>query len=134
MNHNHILDARLTHGYVTGWRHLDKYEQLGPAKITRERSVMKELPDWEDSEDRIVRRCAVTLAPETLAEAKRLYRSQRKTAGVTFSRWLCGQVGDTFDRGCRCEHDCCGHYQWYGQATRTGRRTFVVYVSGSRNL
>ena len=126
----HRLEVELTlrYSYHVGWRHLNDTLYLFDGRMTRPRrvKVSEYRESWTD-------RCVVTLSPVELARAKRAYRKYRAWAKgaewiPTFTQALERATGQQFDRGCRCEHDCCGHVFSYGVARRIGPRTLSVRI------
>lgn len=118
-----------TSRYITAYRDLDDNEYVCTARATAPRI------EWQ-TEDSVTKACQVTLAPKELERARRLFRKARRRASynITFTRFLERLIGSHFAHGCGCEHDCCGHYNGYGVATRHGRRQFTVLIHSSRNI
>jgi hypothetical protein len=109
-----LASKRQTYKYVTGWNHLDAYSDqdwnwhlLGTGKIAK-----------EDMDGQTVL--------FTVRASRKVSRQEMALA-----------MSAEFDRGCRCEHDCCGHTQWYvtmHQVRRIKRREWVVPLVGLRNI
>jgi len=130
------LEAQITHRYVPGWTHeCDKWWPIGMVKTTKPRVVQRD----EDG-DSEYSHCEVTFNRKVYAEAKAIWKRQRATLrkehgrAITFTRWLCWQVAAYWIDGCRCEHDCCGHWQFSGHAHYLGKRRFSVQIRGYRNV
>ncbi|CAD5377328.1 hypothetical protein OF001_U20255 [Pseudomonas sp. OF001] len=134
----HKLEVELTlrYSYHVGWRHLNDTLYLFDGRMTTPRRV-----EVDEDRDGWLDRCVVTLSPAELARAKRAYKVYRAWAKAdraewipTFTQVLERATGDYFDRGCRCEHDCCGHVSAYGVAKRIGPRTLSVRVRNIINV
>jgi len=125
------LEYRLTHHYVQGWASLDKYAYACLAQHTLLRTVR-----GRNDLDSSTSACVVTVSPLALEAAKANYREAKRHHDKvpTFSQFLCLAVGEAFSGGCRCEFDCCGHWQYNGSASQTKRREFVVTIHGYRNV
>lgn len=132
----HKLEVELTlrYSYHVGWRHLNDTLYLFDGRMTTPRRV-----EVDEGGDSWTDGCVVTLSPAELAHAKRAYRKYRAWANgaeqiPTFTRAIELAVAEQFDRGCRCEHDCCGHVFSYGVARRIGPRTLSVRIRNSINV
>lgn len=128
--------ARLTHKYTTGWAHLDRQEFVGLFFVTEPRVTSMD----DDGDYRSIVHGKLRL--DTLANARKLWRKHApkdwvprhakrgtKPSRVPFKLWLRGQIGEGFADGCRCEHDCCGHYQRYARVFLEGRHVRVLVTS-----
>lgn len=124
------IECRITHRYNVGWAHLDRFEPIGSLNFTPQRET-------SCSYDGDVARVTQARLPLAFLEAARKvwreHADKHEGRRVPFKRWLGWQIGDSFDSGCRCEHDCCGHYQYRGSARIEGRRVFVL-VTACRNV
>lgn len=127
MRQFHIY-ARLSHSYVTGWKHLDRHEFVCSLKLTPPRIVEV------DDEGDYVSTTTGRVTAKALAEARKVWRSIPRDVRVpSFRQWFANAVASEFDEGCRCEHDCCGHYQSYGRGRLEGR-TVTVRIRSYRNI
>ena len=127
MRQHHIY-ARLTHKYATGWKDLDRHEYVCSLKLTPRRVTTED----EDGGYTAVTSGRVT--SKALTKARALWRSlPAELRGASFRHWFAGAVASEFDHGCRCEHDCCGHYQSYGTGRMEGR-TVVVHIRAYPNV
>jgi hypothetical protein len=105
------LSMRLTYGYNSGWSHLDKWHDMGSARIV---DLGKHREDFDSFRQvQIVQVDAPGYRPRNVMRALR----------------------ETMSFGCRCEHDCCGHF--FGGPARirplAGNR-YAVLMSGHRNV
>jgi hypothetical protein len=108
------LEIRETHKYVGPYRHLDRWREIGWARVIESGVVEK---DWENPEETTVTRTVLTVhseAPE--AEIEQAIR-------------------DVFTKeGCAHEYDCCGCWSSYAQKPRKlSPGCWEVKVSSSRN-
>lgn len=122
------LSARLTHKYVPGWADEDRWVSLTQAKLTG--GTLLRMDDDGDYTERH----EVRFTPQAWAEAHAVYRAHRKGEALSFPQWLARQISYNFTSGCRCEHDCCGHYQTGAWTRYQGQRRFSVQVNNYRNL
>lgn len=107
------LSVLLTHKYVPGWDHLDKRHDLGSAIDLRVKAAK-----WDDHGES----CRQFLVLDVDAPRYR-------------PRNIMRAIRDTMRRGCRCEHDCCGHIQSSVSRTRhLGGSRYAVVISGCRNI
>ena len=107
------LSRRLSHQYTSGYSHLDKWEDIGT--ITLLRSSETQGDDYSESIRRtvLVQFTGDALPVQDIKDA--LY--------------------DQFQSGCRCQHDCCGHYQSsMGKCLHLGAGRFAVQVNSYRNV
>lgn len=105
---------RMSHQYEEGWRYLDRYTDrdwswrlLGTAHLRA--------PDPGSSVVVYTVRASRPVSRKEMAQA----------------------MAAAFNRGCRCEHDCCGHVQWSvlpHQVRRSKRREWLVPIAGVRNV
>lgn len=119
--------ARLTHNYAAGWAHLDQWEHLFNLKLTPPRLLRA--ADNGDIDQVMHGRLNTKQREQTKAVWEKLPSRDRPP----FKHWLRDVIAGAFDRGCQCEHDCCGHYQSYAVGDIYGRRV-VVTVHSYRNL
>ena len=127
MRQHHIY-ARLTHKYVNGWKDLDRHEYVATVKLTPRRVTS------EDDDGGYTAVTSGRVTSKALAQAHAMWRHlPAELRGPSFRRWFANAVASEFDHGCRCEHDCCGHYQSYGTGRMEGR-TVVVRIRAYRNL
>lgn len=126
MNKHHIY-ARLTHKYRAGWSHLDRHEYVFDLKLTPHKLVNR--TDDGDLDHILYGR----ISAKQRAQAKVVWEKLPRQDRPKFKHWLRDAIGSEFDSGCRCEHDCCGHYQSYAASAIYGRRV-VVNVHSYRNL
>ncbi len=118
--------ARLTHNYATGWAHLDRHEFLANLKLTPPKLV------HVDENGDLTRHLHGRISAQQmrkLREAARRHPSPIKS----FRHRLQVAIAENFSGGCRCEHDCCGHYQQWAKVRLFGRKVFVK-VSSYQNL
>lgn len=126
MNNHHIY-ARLTHKYRAGWSHLDNHEYVFDLKLTPPRLLRA--ADNGDIDQVMHGR----LNTKQREQAKAVWEKLPSRDRPPFKHWLRDVIAGAFDRGCQCEHDCCGHYQSYAVGDIYGRRV-VVTVHSYRNL
>lgn len=126
------LDARLTFQYVQGWAYEDQWVPLANAKVTGATPAGIERFDYGD-ETRDVRHL-VTLNPANWAQAKAVYRRHQADIQQPFTHWLANMASEHFACGCRCEHDCCGHWQTSASARYIGKRRLSLELHNFRNL
>lgn len=107
------LAVRLTHRYNTGWSYLDKRHDLGVGKVEKARTAK-----WDKR-------------GESFTELLIVDASELKYRDANIARALLS----SFDEGCRCEHDCCGHIQRHTRAVRkVAPKRFAVLIGGYRNV
>lgn len=107
------LSCRLTHRYNTGWNHLDKWHDIGQARIV----------DLGKRRD------------EDHGESYRQLQVIEVKAPGYRPRNVIRALHETLRFGCRCEHDCCGHY--FGGASRIrplGKNRYAVLIRASMNV
>lgn len=105
------LSMRLTHGYTNGWSHLDKWHDMGTARIVDMGKRRQREESY--SQTQILEVNAPGYRPQNIMRA--LY--------------------ETLRFGCCCEHDCCGHY--FGGASRIrplGGNRYAVLIRASMNV
>lgn len=111
---NHTLEVRETHEYVGTYQHLDRWREIGWARVigTEQISVDRENPE----ETTVVRHTLTVHADAPDAEIAQAIR-------------------DTFTRaGCAHEWDCCGCWSHYARKPRKlTPGCWAVDVSSSRN-
>lgn len=117
------IDLRKTHGYTNGWAELDEWQPVANAFILkrgeRDYGDPEKTTDYGSSYTRTM----------TVKITKRL-------PGVSEGD-IKRALADTFTQGCRCEHDCCGHWQVYAnswQVRRNKRKEYRVIVNASANI
>ena len=123
----HPIHARLTHQYSAGWSHLDRFEYIATLKLTPP-TLQKRYDDGDTNHIMYGR-----LSAKQREQARKVWEELPRLGRLKFKHWLQGAISSTFETGCRCEHDCCGHYQTYAVADLYGRRV-VVTVHNYRNL
>jgi hypothetical protein len=103
--------------YRPGYRHLEEREFIGvfhELKVGANRYTSSEEYGDADDLERVIR----IKAPR----------------GVSFEQ-IREVVRARYTGGCRCEHDCCGHYQsGVDRITHSKRREWLVHISAYRNL
>ena len=116
MGYNFYGYRRLTFTYVIGWSSLDEHELVGEFRVLNSRHVR---PSDQAAESGGAGTYFVTVraprgaAPEAIQDA----------------------LVNEFSRGCRCEHDCCGHVQHSASTPkRQKRRNWVVPVHAYYNV
>ena len=80
------LEKRLTHRFTTGWSALDEHEEIGTARVLAQKEAGR---DDENKRAFLLLLVHSQSSPEDIKSA----------------------IRDTMTNGCRCEHDCCGHWQ-----------------------
>jgi len=106
------LQRRLTHHYVQGWAGEDEWQCLGGYSLLNNHIIQRDQDSWEW-------RNTVRVDAYPGAGMKEIERALR----------------DTFARGCRCEHDCCGHVQDAAyKVVHIKGREWVVHGRSSRNV
>lgn len=119
--------ARLTHKYRAGWAELDRHEYVTTLRLTAPKLLSI---DDDGTKDRIVHG---RISAKQREQARKVWEKLPRQGRAPFKQWLCAAVSETFDYGCRCEHDCCGHYQNHAMARMYGRNV-VVAVHSYRNI
>ncbi len=105
------LSMRLTYGYNSGWSHLDKWHELGEATVV-----------------------AVGKPRENHESFRQIQIVEVKSQGYR-PRNIARALSATMTSGCRCQHDCCGHFQSSPARIRPLRNgRFAVLMSGYRNV
>lgn len=108
------LARRLTHGYVNGWKDLEKWHDLGTGRVIRRKDAR------EDSDGGYSQLVIIEVEPD---------------AGKYRPRNIMRAIADTMQHGCRCEHDCCGHIQTHVARTRRLRDgRYAAIISGYPNI
>ena len=134
------IEVYTTRQYTPGWRSYERSIDVpGFAKMTKPVKLIQAEPEIELGRDGSYRfRCDVTLPPAMYADLKKLHKALTRSPyqdPPSFRRWLCGVIGEQFDVGCRCQHDCCGHVFGSGFARPTRKkRTYVVTFDRALNL
>lgn len=105
------LSMRLTYGYNSGWSHLDKWHDMGNARIIAAGKHRESHDSFRQLQ--IVQVDAPGYRPRNVMRALR----------------------ETMSFGCRCEHDCCGHH--FGGPVRMRKlrgNRYAVLISGHMNV
>lgn len=105
------LSTRITHRYNVGWSHLDKWHDMGTARVV-------DMGKRRESEE--------TYRQTQIIEVK---------APGYRPRNIMRALRETLSFGCRCEHDCCGHY--FGGPTHIrplGKDLYAVIIKASMNV
>ena len=103
---------KVTRRYSAGWSHLDDDVYVGSLR------VLKTTP-YQYSEEGVSFTRLITV--------KVLTSTSRDDLEIG--------IHDTFSHGCRCEHDCCGHYQVYVDSIKhTKRKEYAVAIVGVANI
>lgn len=123
----HSIYVRLTHRYRAGWAHLDRHEHIIDLKLTPPRLVHR---DEDDTTQHVL---FGRISAKQMRSLREIWRPLSGQTSLIFRHWLQIAISNTFESGCQCEHDCCGHYQSYAVAELSGRRV-VVNVRSYRNL
>lgn len=105
------LERQTSHKYRQGWDHLNESEHVGTARVLTTKFKRK---DEESQRIFILLLVMSTDSAEHIEEA----------------------ICDTMRSGCRCEHDCCGHYQTHVDKVRQIKNSnlFAVIQSSYRNI
>lgn len=111
MNEKITLERRLTHRYNVGWSHLDDIEYVGTARLVSSHTKHND------------------------GESQRVFSLLLVTSGED-EQSIKDAIRDTMQSGCRCEHDCCGHWQTSVDRVRRikGGNCFAVLQSSYRNV
>ncbi len=103
------LSKRLTYKYADGWAGLDRHVDLGTARALGEKTVSQ----GSDSRTTLV---------------LFLVASKARPANVKRAFY------DSLRKSCRCEHDCCGHWQSSASKVRhLGKGLYAVKISSYVN-
>jgi hypothetical protein len=89
------LERQTSHRYNAGWSHLNDHEHVGTARVLARKPHGRE----NDEGKRTFSLLLVT--------------SQEPADAIEEAIW------DTMRHTCRCQHDCCGH--WQGSVNRVRR-------------
>jgi hypothetical protein len=110
-NHKITLERRLTHRYNVGWSHLDDNEEVGTARVVSSRTKRND------------------------GESQRVFSLLLVKSGEG-EQSIKDAIRDTMQSGCRCEHDCCGHWQSSVSRVRRikGGNVYAVLQSAYRNI
>lgn len=105
------LQKRLTHKYAFGWAGLDESEQIGTAREV----LSKPRKNHGDTATAFK-----LLLVNSTADAKDIKQA----------------IYDSLSSGCRCEHDCCGHWQHGVSNVRRikGGNMYGVFLFAYRNV
>lgn len=111
MNDKLTLERRLTHKYNAGWSGLDESEFVGTARPLLSKTQRK-----DDESQRTF--------------SLFLVKSEDSEENIKSAFY------DTMQSGCRCVHDCCGH--WQSSVSRVkrlkGGKMYAVLSSAYRNI
>ncbi len=80
------LHKRTTHKYASGWSHLDESEHIGTARCLGQKTTKQD--GWTKTSLGLF----LVSSKHDSEEVKQALR-------------------DSLSHHCRCEHDCCGHWQ-----------------------
>lgn len=111
MNDKITLEKKTTHKYRSGYSYLDDGEEIGTA-----RQIGSKLKSKDSEGERHL--------------LLFLVNSQAPHEEIVSAFY------DTLRTGCRCEHDCCGHYQTHVAAVKRikGGKMYAVLQSSYRNI
>lgn len=146
------IHARLTWQYVTGWSGLDNWVRLADGRMTKPQQV-----DHSADYDSYSERCVLTFKASAWNEIKRQYRRlrpewehvvtrpHRQNGKLVYCRdlvayrpslvrFVARAIADCLSHSCRCEHDCCGHWNVGCSATYIGKRRFRVELHHAANV
>lgn len=109
--HDFVARPRLTYRYVTGWA--GECDEWGDGLLFRRLAYRSVRNDGETAESVVTVRAPAGATDKEIITALRSY----------------------FTTGCRCEHDCCAHWQSYaGIPRRVKRRQWVMPINYFRNV
>lgn len=113
----HTLSVRKTHGYVGSYSHLDKWEDIGIAKVISHKKRLHR--DDEDGSSSYTVQEIMTVKLDEGADKKLIKRA----------------IHDTFSRsGCACQHDCCGCWSIHVRDVRKRiDGSYMVYIGAYQN-
>jgi hypothetical protein len=114
VSHSGQAQRRLTYRYHNGWKDLDQYEDLGWRWHVLGTARVEE-HSWE----------SITL------------RYWVRVSRLVTRAEMAAAMSAEFNAWCRCEHDCCGHYQWHvitSEIRKIKRREWVVPIRALRNV
>ncbi len=105
------LTVRKTFKYNDAYSQLDEWEEIGTVRQLNIRTISKD---------------------EESAKAHALVSVQSKASAEDIKSAL----RDMFRRACRCEHDCCGHFQSYASRVRRAGKSSLYFVTiySNRNI
>ena len=103
------LSKRLTHKYANGWDYLDEHAEIGTARALGSK-VTK-----EDGESKTTLALFLVASKESVQDVKT-------------------SLHDSLRHSCRCEHDCCGHWQsTVSKVRHLGKGLYAVRLSSYIN-
>jgi hypothetical protein len=113
LNEKFTLSRRLTFRFNAAWSHLDESEDVGTARALTVKPFGKEDPHGEAKRTLSVMLIHTQADEEAVREA----------------------IAETLQYSCRCEHDCCGHWQTSVSRVRRLRGgMWAVMQSSYRNV
>ena len=113
LNEKFHLSRQLTHRYNAAWSHLNEFEIVGTARAVGSKAFGKPDPDGDSGRTLLFLMVTSKAQEEAIREA----------------------IADTLQRSCRCEHDCCGHWQTsVSKARRLQGGMWAVLQSSYRNV
>lgn len=114
LNEKFHLSRRLTFRYNAAWASLDESEEVGTARVLSRKDFGRPDPHGESKRTlSLMSVCAREATEEAVREA----------------------ICETLQYSCRCEHDCCGHWQTsVSRARKLGGGLWAVLMSSYRNV
>jgi hypothetical protein len=117
MRKQNDLSARITYRYAPGYDALDEWtESIGKFSVLNARHAR----GYDDIDSTL-----------TLRVDKSQFAKDHKKPDELIERALIS----TLTKGCRCEHDCCGHWQTSARdARKVSGKEWIVRVYAYRNV
>lgn len=111
------LSARLTNHYAQGYDEMDEWtEEVGKFSVLN----AKHYPGYDDINSTLTLR----------VDPSEFTRAHNRPVEL-----IAQAIVNTLTKGCKCEHDCCGHWQtavW--RVTNVKRKEWAVDVRAYRNV
>ncbi len=89
LNQKFNLSRQTSHRYNAAWSHLNESEDVGTARALMSKAFGKPDPHGESGRTLLILSVTSKAPEDEIREA----------------------IEDTLRHSCRCEHDCCGHWQ-----------------------
>jgi hypothetical protein len=113
LNEKFTLSRQTTRRYNAAWSHLDESEDVGMARAIISKDWGKHDPHGES------RRTLIILCVSSQSDEEEVREA----------------IEDTLQYSCRCEHDCCGHWQHsISKARRLRSGMWAIIQSSYRNV
>lgn len=133
------IDVEVGGGYATSYRDLNELLSVCTARMLE--------PHYETGNsygDSLTHTTLVTLNPEALKNAKAAYKEAQRIylrdetryrrPEHTFTRFMNNAICESLTHVCRCEHDCCVHWNQTASARRIAPRVWSVKLYQNLNV